>query len=91
MENLISIISVAFAIFLAFKLNTLVTTIINVILTVVGLTAKSTDVYATDVEINLAKKRSDQLVELNDIGHIPTTEEINAILAGKKAVDEKDK
>ena len=83
MENLMSVAGIIFAIYLIIKLNRVVTVGIGVVNTTVSLADESVDVYATDVKINLAKKRSEQLDELSGMDKIPTTDDINAILEGK--------
>lgn len=88
MEQALSIVGLIFAIYLIIKLNKVLTVGIGVVNTVVDLADESTEVYADDVKINLAKKRKDQVEELGAMDFIPTSEDIRSILAGKSATSE---
>ena len=89
MDTLLSVAGVIFAIYIVIKLNRLVTVSVGVINTSVELAEESMNVYSTDVKINLAKKRAEQLDELSDMEHIPTSEDIITLLAGKSKTETK--
>lgn len=79
------------ALYLVFKLNSVLTTSIKIVNKSTELADESVEVYATDVRVNLAKKRLDQMEELNSLEYIPTSEDINSILAGKTVTAETTK
>lgn len=83
METITTILGIILAIYLIFKLNRVATVAIEAVNTTVELADESIGVYATDVKINLAQKRIDQLDELDDMDYIPHANEITTILEGK--------
>ena len=82
-----SIAIVIITVYLIFKLNSVLTTSIKIVNKSTELADESVEVYATDVRVNLAKKRLDQMEELSAMEYIPTSEDINSILAGKQTHD----
>jgi len=55
----------------------------NTVTTVIDTSDDSLQTYAADINISNAKKRNDQLVEINKIDKIVTNDEIKDLLAKK--------
>ena len=76
------------AIYLIFKLNGVLTVAIKMVNKSADLADESIEVYANDVRINLADKKGDQLVELEEMEYIPSSQQITDLLEGKTSKPE---
>lgn len=83
MELLTTIVAFILGIYLIIKLNPVLTTGIKMILKTTELGDASIEVYSNDVHINLAKKRNDQMEELQDLDMVVTSEDIHEMLFKK--------
>ena len=71
-------------IYLLWKFNRPVTTMVKVVDTSANIADDTIDTYSNEVHILNANKRSKQKAELDELGAIVTNDEINRILAGKR-------
>lgn len=83
MEQLIAVAGFVFALYIIFKINNVVTVGVKIVNKSASLADESIDVYADDVRINLAKKRADQIGELEDMDFIVSHDDVSTLLQGK--------